>query len=104
MKRAQPYYNDDEEDQEVTDYSGNEKRAHHCTPDDVESGSTVALGASALNPANSGGLTKEEQTLASDAMADRPLTEEEEEELRDLFRNGTIKPGDDVYDDWHGSE
>ena len=101
MKRAQPYYNDDE-DQEVTDYSISEKRAHHWTPNDVESESTVALGASALNPANSDSLTEEEQTLASDAMADRPLTEEEEEELRDLFRNGTIKPGDDVCDDWHG--
>jgi len=74
--------------------------AHHLTPDEVEYGDQETLGGSALSPSNREELTDEEATLASDALAGRDLTEEEFEQLQDLFRDGTIEPGDDVKSDW----
>ena len=74
--------------------------AHHITPECVDNADQTTLGGSALSPSNRKDLTDKQATLASDALADRNLTEEELEELRNLFRDGIIEPGDDVADDW----
>ena len=96
---------DDDYHVDVNSYAPHTCEAHHYTPDQVENADLDSLGGSALNPANRDNLTDAQATLASDALADRKLTEEKEEELRDLFGpDGPIEPGDDVKSSWEDED
>ena len=77
-----------------------ENKAHHFRPEDIESSKASKLGGSALNPANVENLSEDEASLASKALRGDELSPEEEEALRDIFRDGTVGPGEDVAADW----
>ncbi len=101
MKKKIDYTSDDDYHVDVNSDVSGTRRAHHFAPEDVENADWDSLGGSALNPANRDNLTDDQAKLASDALAGRELTEEEEEELRDLFGpDGPIEPGDAVKSYW----